>query len=215
MLHGMSFHHLPESVCSFIQVLFKTVVYVLCTLKCIINDKRLQCMTPWYWFLTLYDGMHPARKGRKKCYFTFPKPGEPLHLHQLLQDWQPYSALLTYWFLTQLKFPLPKLEVIQESPAPSSVTDMHSCICHMLLLSLVLFPWLLTTAASNINGQRHRPAARVMLLIVNITNKPDLGFGSKEHWLLSLWSVTALMQETCLVWDRIFLKSIFTLNRNV
>lgn len=46
MLHGMSFHHLPESVCSFIQVLFKTVVYVLCTLKCIINDKRLQCMTP-------------------------------------------------------------------------------------------------------------------------------------------------------------------------
>lgn len=166
MLHGMSFHHLPESVCSFIQVLFKTVVYVLCTLKCIINDERLQCMTPWYWFLTLYNGMHPARKGKKKCYFTFPKPGEPLHLCQLLQDWQP-------GFLTQLKFPLPKLEAVQESPAPSSVTDMHSCICHMLLLSLVLFPWLLTMAASKINGQGHKPAARFLLLIVSIANKPD------------------------------------------
>lgn len=48
MLHGMNFHHLPESVCSFIQVLFKTVVYVLCTFKCIINDKRLQHMALQY-----------------------------------------------------------------------------------------------------------------------------------------------------------------------
>lgn len=57
----------------------------------------------------------------------------------------------------------------------SSVTDTHACICHALVFLLVLFVWLLTTAAfhaaSNINDQRHKPLLAFMLLDVNVTNE--------------------------------------------
>lgn len=167
-------------------------------------------MTPWYWFLILCNWMRPARRGRKKkCYFTFLKPGEPLHLCQLLQDCHP-------GFLTQLKFPLPKLEVVQERPAPSLVTDTLSCICHMLLLSLVLFPSLLTMAASKIHGQTHKPAARFMFYVVKITNKPDFACFWLQ-WALVDPSVKcgSTSARNWLGLHRIFLKLVFILNTNV
>lgn len=84
-LRGTSFHHLPESVCSFIQVLFKTVVYVLCTFKCIINDERFQGIVPWNCF-ELFRREQILQRKTKKCYFTVPKTGESLLLWQPLHE---------------------------------------------------------------------------------------------------------------------------------
>lgn len=112
--------------------------------------------------------MHPAMKD-KKMLFHFPK-GQGIFAPM------PATSRMTAWISYSAKVPPAKVGNCPGKPSSaSSVTDTHACICHTVVFLLVLFAWLLTTAAfraaSHINDQRHKPALEFMLLDVNVTEE--------------------------------------------